>query len=509
MSLHYAAESYGTPSSSTHMFPASSDAPSSSSSHAVGTEAATVAKPEAESADDSAAAAEEEEAGNLESASMGISEGHSLAETEPLQSSSSHAEALTVPPLEEGRQILVSIAAAVGHTSSPLAESAGGVSCLDSFLHTVTTADQVLNDLLGELPSSSSSSPAQLSRQSSSSALPILAGGLNSGVRAVAKPSARPLAPPTDGAFQSSSSSHVQLDAAGIHASSSPAAVANESAPSDLNSPRSTTDAVLDSLLEDLRSAELTRHSSSSALLTTLNSLAELRRSSASSSPVAGTSQADILRQPSSSAELPVHQPSSSAGELPVHQPSSSAELPVMTLNCSSADPNAPSASSSISADPKVLSASSSRPAGPSDGITCSSSSPVTLAAGQELPYSSSHDASSSFSASHKALRKPDQKEDGQDCAHAVVAPPVVKKDARDEGKVTRVEVAELPTVTTRDWVLDELLDDAQVAPEPDSTANQVNLTLKRWGMGVGVGGGVSLRSRPMVVLHLLSLLHV
>ena len=488
MSLLSAAESYGLPSSSTPMSPATSDA-QSSSSHTAGTAADSAAEEEADSAVDSAAAAEEE-AGDLESASVGISqanEGHSSAgNTQSLQSSSSHAEALTVLPLEEGKQIsaavadhtspplaekiLGSIATAVCHTSSPLGESAGDVSCLDSFLHTVTTADQVLNDLLGELPSSSAS--PSLSRQSSS-----LAG-------VTANPLALASGDAADGVFQSSSSP-VQL---GIYASSSAAAVESKLAPSDLNSPRPTTDAVLDSLLEDLRSAELTRHSSSSALLSRLNSLAELRRRSASSSPVARTSQVDIHYQPSSSAELPVprtfssseppvHQPSSSA-ELPVYQPSSSAvhqpspsELPVLTVNCSSADRNASSASSSHSAN----------------GITCSSSSPVTLAAGRQLHASSSDNASSSPPpSSYEAWRKPDEEEIGKDCDRA--AAPAVVKDAWEKEGLSREEEGKLQTVTTSDLVLDELLDDAQVALEPDSTANQVKLPPKVWHGGRGGG---------------------
>ena len=292
------------------------------------------------------------------------------------------------------------------------------VSRLESFLHTVTTADEVLNDLLGELyGSSSSSSPAQLSRQSSSSALPNLAEEQSNDRHHDVTPAnsdAFALASPADGALQSSSSA--QQDAAGIHASSSSAALFNDMPHSELQSHRSTTGAVLDTLLEDLRSAELLRQSSSSVLLSRLTSLAEMHRRSASSSPVAGTSQADMLRQPSPSSELPV-----------------------VAVNSDSADPNAHSEE-------------------PTCGISRCSSSPMPLAASQQLP-----------SSSYKAFQQPGE-EDGRDYAPAA---PVVEKDAGDEEEVVRVQ-----TNATRDLMLDELLDGAQLPPIPESSANKVKSTL-------------------------------
>ena len=311
------------------------------------------------------------------------------------------------------------------------------VSRLESFLHTVTTADEVLNDLLGELSrASSSSSPAQMSGQSSSSALPKLAGEQNRRV-AAADSDCFALAAPADEALQSSSS--VQQDATGTHASST-AALHSDMPFSELQSPRSTTDAVLDTLLEDLRTVELARQSSSSVLLSRLTTLAEMRRQSASSSPVAGTSQADMLRQPSSSSELPV-----------------------AAVNCDSADSHAHSASS--------------HPAEPSCSINGSCYSPMTLPASQQLfsPSSSSSSSSSSScscscSSSHIALEKADE-EGGQDCSAAA---PAIKKDVGKEEELDEEEVTKLLTVVTSDLVLDELLDDARLALEPESTANKV-----------------------------------
>ena len=306
--------------------------------------------------------------------------------------------------------------------SEPEAASAvqpeADVSRLERFLHTVTTADEVLNDLLGEL-SRSSSSPAQLSRQSSTSALLNLAGEQSNDVTS-ANSDACALASPADGALLSSSSA--QQVAAGIHASSSSAALYSDIPHSELQSPRSTTGVVLDTLLEDLRSAELSRQSSSSVLLSRLTSLAEMHRRSASSSPVAGTSQADMLRQPSSSSELPL-----------------------VAVNCDSADPNGQSASSHSEEPTCSISRSSS-------------SSPIPLAASQHLP-------SSSF----KAFQQPDE-EDGQDYASAA---PVVKKHAADAEEVVRAQ-----TSATRDLVLDELLAGAQAPPFPESSANKVKATL-------------------------------
>ena len=286
------------------------------------------------------------------------------------------------------------------------------VSRLESFLHTVTTADEVLNDLLGELSrSSSSSSPAQISRQSQNSRV------------AAADSYCFALAAPADEALQSSSS--VQQDATGTHAPST-AALHSDMPFSELQSPRSTTDAVLDTLLEDLRTVELARQSSSSVLLSRLTTLAEMRRQSACSSPVAGTSQADMLRKPSSSSELPV-----------------------AAVNCDSADSGAHSASSP--------------PAEPSCSISHSYLSPVTLPASQQL-FSPS---SSSSSSPHIALEKADE-EDGQDDSAAAAA---MEKEG---GKEKELEVTKLQTVVTSDLVLNELLNDARLAPEPERTANKV-----------------------------------
>ena len=301
--------------------------------------------------------------------------------------------------------------------ASSAVQPEAAVSGLESFLHTVTTADEVLNDLLGELSGSSSSSSPQLSRQSSSSALANLAGD-HSNVITAANSDVFAPAPAADGVSQSSSSSsYVQQDAEGIHASSFSAALYSDAPHFNLQSPRSTTGAVLDTLLEDLRSAELARQSSSSVLLSRLNSLAEMHRRSASSSPVAGTSQADTLRQLSSSSELPV-----------------------VAVNCDSADPDAQSASS--------------HSAEPSCSIRRSSFS--ALAVSQPLSSSSSCRAS--------------DKQDGQDCAAPA---PAMRKDVGDEE-----ELRDLQTVMTSDAMLDEILHDAQVALGPESDAgNKVSPT--------------------------------
>ena len=317
--------------------------------------------------------------------------------------------------------------AATEPKAASAAQPEAGVSGLESFLHTVTTADEILNDLLGELSGSSSScSPAQLSRQSSSSvlwslsALPKLAGQQNISVTS-ANSNAFALASPAAGALQPSSSA--QQDATGIHASSS-AALHSDMLHSELPSPRSTTDAVLDTLLEDLKSAELARQSSSAVLLSRLTSLAEMCRRSACSSPVPETSQADMMRQ----------------------APSSS-ELSVVATNCDSADPHVQSASS--------------QSAEPSCGFSQSSSSPLTLAVSQQLLSCSSY----------KALKKPDE-EDGQDYAAAT---PAMKKDAGNDEEMDKEGVMKLQTAVTSDLVLDELLDVVQLAAKPESTANKVS----------------------------------
>jgi hypothetical protein len=156
---------------------------------------------------------------------------------------------------------------------------------LDAFLHTVTTADNVLNDLLGELSCSSSLTPGELSRQSSSSmpdqdqtgspynTLPAEA----SVSEAIRTSSALAAAD----AFCSSSS---PASAAEVDCSSPAEPGQRSTSPS-----RVSTDVVLDALLGDLRTAELARQSSSSALLHSLNSLAEMHRQSSSSSLAAAT----------------------------------------------------------------------------------------------------------------------------------------------------------------------------------------------------------------------------
>lgn len=214
-------------------------------------------------------------------------------------SSSSHTEALRASSCEEVGKLSDSSAAHSSHTSSS-AESAAAANGLDGFLHTVTTADEVLNELLGDLSrSSSSSSAAQMSQPSSSSALPDLASTEDADISAAQLQPSSSSVLTADAAVLSSSPEKGLAD--GICASSSALGLSHMP-DSVLHSPRTPTEFVLDTLLDDLRSAELARQSSSSVLLSRLNSLAELRRRSASSSPVAGSSsQADVWRQAPSS----------------------------------------------------------------------------------------------------------------------------------------------------------------------------------------------------------------
>ena len=190
-----------------------------------------------------------------------------------------------------------SAAAEVHQPSSSMpAESAYGFSGLDAFLHTVTSTDEVLNDLLGDLSCSASSSvPSELSRQSSSAMLD-LAQADRSGNNDFASVSM---------ADAMSSSSLLPSTEVRCTSSSPPAAEAIYSSSAQPaqspGSPRGTTDMVLDALLEKLHSAELARQSSSAALLDSLTSLAGMHRQS-SSSPVAGACSPDqFQRQPSSS----------------------------------------------------------------------------------------------------------------------------------------------------------------------------------------------------------------
>ena len=215
-------------------------------------------------------------------------------------SSSSHDKAVKVSSSEGSRKVSDTTTACNNPTSSSAAESAAAVNALDRFLHTVTTADEVLNELLGDLSrSSSSSSAALMCRPSSSSALPDLASTEDADVSAAQLQPSSSSVLTADAAVQSSVPEQELAD--GIHTFSSALGPSHMS-DSVLHSPRTPTDLALDTLLEDLRSAELARQSSSSILLSKLNSLAEMRRCSASSSPVAGSSsQADAWRHASSS----------------------------------------------------------------------------------------------------------------------------------------------------------------------------------------------------------------
>lgn len=243
-------------------------------------------------------------------------------------SSSPVTEALAVVPARADVRVAhddSNAAPAEGAQSSSIVDSADGVNCLDAFLHTVTTADAVLNDLLGELSDSSSLAPAELSRQSSASLHDLAQPEVISDSALYVNPSSSASLPeqaqqgslvstslkdcgasgssPFSGAAHDSSplsalrdpflSSTASLSAAcALSPSSSPVPAADADRSSSAEptrrsptSPRTTTDVVLDTLLEDLRTAELARQSSSSMLLDSLASLAEMHRQS-SSSPV-------------------------------------------------------------------------------------------------------------------------------------------------------------------------------------------------------------------------------
>lgn len=187
--------------------------------------------------------------------------------------------------------------AAEAEQSSSSVSGADEAHGLDAFLHTVTTADNVLNDLLGELSRSSSLTPAELSRQSFTS-MPDQA---QAGSPCIFLPAEASV---TDAVRTSST-----LAAADAFCSSSSPASAAEVDCSSSAEPgqrstspdRVSTDVVLDALLGDLRTAELARQSSSSVLLHSLNSLAEMHRQS-SSVPVAGSNASAMLDiHPSSS----------------------------------------------------------------------------------------------------------------------------------------------------------------------------------------------------------------
>ncbi len=200
------------------------------------------------------------------------------------------------------------------------ADSAHG---LDAFLHTVTTADHVLNGLLGELSRSSSLTPAELSRQSSS---PVpdqaQAGSQCTILPAEASVSDAVCASATPAAADTFCSSSSPASAAEVDCSSSAEPGQRSASPSRLS-----TDVVLDALLEDLRTAELARQSSSSVLLHSLNSLAEMHRQS-SSSPVAGSSASAMLSMHPSSSSLTAAT-ASSPDEYSQHlHPSSSSPVP-------------------------------------------------------------------------------------------------------------------------------------------------------------------------------------
>ena len=243
-----------------------------------------------------------------------------------------------------------SAAAEVHQPSSSMpAESAYGFSGLDAFLHTVTSTDEVLNDLLGDLSCSSSSFvPTELSRQSSSAMLD-LAQADRSGNHDFASVSM---------ADAMSSSSLLPSTEVRCTSSSPPAAEAIYSSSAQPaqspGSPRGTTDMVLDALLENLHSAELARQSSSAALLDSLTSLAGMHRQS-SSSPVAGACSPDqFQRQPSSSFVAGISSPAEFQRQL-----SSSPEFGASTsAETEQQLPSSPHAPESRSADTRLQSSS-------------------------------------------------------------------------------------------------------------------------------------------------------
>ncbi len=193
----------------------------------------------------------------------------------------------------------INASAAEAEQSSSSVPGADGAHGLDAFLHTVTTADNVLNDLLGELSCSSSLAPAELSRQSSSS-MPdqAQAGSPYNTLPAEASVSDAICTSAALAAADAFCSSSSPASAAEVDCSSSAEPGQRSTSPS-----RVSTDVVLDALLGDLRTAELARQSSSSVLLHSLNSLSEMHRQS-SSSPVAGSSTSAMLSMHPSSSSL-------------------------------------------------------------------------------------------------------------------------------------------------------------------------------------------------------------
>ncbi|KAL3131410.1 hypothetical protein ABBQ38_007722 [Trebouxia sp. C0009 RCD-2024] len=359
----------------------------------------------------------------LDAASMGFPQAdkteRSPADICTVQSLSSCTEAVCMSSLE-GRGVLpVSTAEAAKHGSSS-AESAADFSVLDGFLHTITTADDVLNHLLGGLSMSSSSSSAQIFQQSSSSAMPDLAMEQSTGVTAD-KPDHSVSAIPADLPFQSSSS--VQRDAAAAHASSSSAALHSHMSESDVQSHRPTTDEVLDTLLEDLRSAELARQSSSSVLVSSLTGLAEMRRRSASSSPVAGSNS---------------H-----------HQPASF-QLPV-----AAASAQAPINSSGITRS----------------SSSASSSSPSMLEALQELDAASP--SVDGLAHTHIAAQGVVEQSGQSSSAAAVVEEEEGDEEEQHEEEWDENHRMRLHSVSTSDAVPREGVEDGRLAPELRSIADQ------------------------------------
>ncbi len=306
----------------------------------------------------------------------------STAHLQTAKSSSSVTEAVMIASADiserdtDGQH---SIAIEADQSSSAPAESAYAVSGLDAFLHTVTTADEVLNDLLGELSDSSSSpTPTAMSRQSSSS----LADLTQADGTAVLENRASSASPSVSGLTHSFSelpaAEVIQLSAvlsaaeaiqsssaepaAESPRSSSPLSAAEAicSSSAEARSPRSTTEVVLDALLADLRSAELVRQSSSTVLLDSLTSLAQIHRQSSSSgsfdslqqsssSPRAGSSNHDMLRQQSSSSS-PLPTDTAEPQQQHSSSPASSSMVETRTAGRqgSPADVGDPSASSAV-----------------------------------------------------------------------------------------------------------------------------------------------------------------
>ncbi len=205
-------------------------------------------------------------------------------------------------------------------SSVPGADDAHG---LDAFLHTVTTADNVLNDLLGELSCSSSLIPAELSRQSSSS-MPdqAQAGSPYNGLPAEAFVLGAVRTSLTVAAADAFCSSSSPASAAEVDCSSSAEPGQRSASPC-----RVSTDVVLDALLGELHTAELARQSSSLALLHSLNSLTEMHRQS-SSSPVAESSTSAMFSTRPSSSSLAATLASGSDEYSQHPRPSSSLPVP-------------------------------------------------------------------------------------------------------------------------------------------------------------------------------------